>query len=102
MEIIRDGFTSWVKAEFETVLERHTADIRKVHAEFREASARDTSHFIKSITSTTKCPTVHLHRKRISIYTWNPGRRRGKEGAIEKQNCRKIAPHCLAGGGGIF
>ena len=36
---IRDGFTTWVEADFETVLERHIVDVRKARAEFREASA---------------------------------------------------------------
>ena len=40
VSLIRDTFTAWVEADFETVLERHTVDNRKVHAEFREASAR--------------------------------------------------------------
>ena len=46
VSFIRDGFTAWVSADFETILERHAVDIRKAHAEFREASARkhDTSY----------------------------------------------------------
>ena len=64
--------------------ERHTIDNRKVHAVFREASARNMLHLDKSITSTITCLTVHLCRKRLSIYNWNPGPRRGK-GAFEKQ-----------------
>ena len=45
VSFIRDGFTTWVKANFETFLERHVFDVRKSHAEFREASAgrHDTS-----------------------------------------------------------
>ena len=30
-----------------------------------------------------------LYKKRLSIYNWNPGPRRGREGAIEKQIARK-------------
>ena len=82
---IRDGFTPWVKAEFKTVLERRTVDLRKVHAEFREASPRrhvtsyQEYHFDNNV--------LHLSpvQKRLSIYNWNPGPRRGKEGAVEKQ-----------------
>ena len=82
---IRDGFTAWVKTEFATILERHTGDNRKVNAVFREASAR------KHVTS---CQEYHFNKdvpnrspvqKRLSIYNWKPGPRRGKEGAIEKQ-----------------
>ena len=36
---IRDGFTTRVKADFETVLERHVVDVRKARAKCREASA---------------------------------------------------------------
>ena len=33
------------------------------------------------------CPSNRsLAQKRLSIYNWNPGPRRGKEGAFEKQN----------------
>ena len=79
VSFIRDGFTAWV--DFETILERHAVDIRKAHAEFREASAR------RHVTSYQK---YHFDndvpaQRRLSIYNWNPGARRGKEGAIEKQ-----------------
>ena len=40
VSFIRDGFTAWLEAEFETILERHAVDFRKALAEFREASAR--------------------------------------------------------------
>ena len=46
VSFIQDGSTTWAKADFETILERHAVDIRKGLAEFREASARrhDTSY----------------------------------------------------------
>ena len=59
-------------------------DIQKAIAEFREASARrhDTSsqgyHF-------ENAPDRSLVQKRLSIYNWNPGTPRGKEGAFERQ-----------------
>ena len=62
VSFIRDGFTSWVKADFETILERHAVDIKKAHAEFREASARkhDTSyqeyHFDNNVPSCSPVP----------------------------------------------
>ena len=40
VSFIRDGFTTWAKADFETILERHAVDIRNTLAENREASAR--------------------------------------------------------------
>ena len=69
---IQDGFAVWVKANFETVLERHVVDVRKSHAEFREASTRkhDTSyqvyHFDNSL------PDRSSVKKRLDIYNWNP------------------------------
>ena len=51
VSITRDGFTTWVKADFNTILERHAVDFRKALAEFREASViRPT------------CLTVHLYK----------------------------------------
>ena len=63
VSFIRDGFTSWVKADFETLLERHAVDIRKALAEFREAPARNMIFLIKSIVSKATCLTAHLSRK---------------------------------------
>ena len=60
-------------------------DVQKAVAEFREASARrhDTSsqeyHFDNNVHNRS------LVQKRLSIYNWNPGHERGKEGAFEKQ-----------------
>ena len=96
VSIIRDGFTTWVKADFNTILERHAVDIRKALAEFREASARrhDTSsheyHFDSNV------PNRSSVQKRLSIYNWNLGPRRGREGAIEKTNRRQVACHHIA------
>ena len=85
VSFIRAGFTSWVKADFETLLERHAVDIRKALAEFREASARrhDTSH--EEYRFDNVVPNRSPVQKRLSIYNLNPGPRRGREGAIEKQ-----------------
>ena len=40
VSFIRDGFTTWVKADSNITLERHVVDVRKALAEYREASAR--------------------------------------------------------------
>ena len=59
-------------------------DVQKAVAEFREASARrhDTSsqeyHFDNNV------PNRSPVQKRLSIYNWNPGPRRGKEDKIER------------------
>ena len=89
VSLTRDGFTACLKADFETILERHAVDIRRALAEFREASARrhDTSyqeyHFDNNV------PNRSLVQKRLSTHNWNPGPRRGREGAIEKQIASK-------------
>ena len=42
-------------------------------------------HLLRSITSTTTCPIVHLYRKCSASTLGTQDPRRGKEGAIEKQ-----------------
>ena len=60
-------------------------DVQKAVADFREASGRrhDTSsqayRFDKNVINRTPV------QKRLSINNWNPGPRRGKEDAFEKQ-----------------
>ena len=80
-----DQFTTWVKTDPDVTLVRHMVDVRKAVAEFREASERrhDTS-------SQAYRFDRNLHhrspvQKLLSIYSWNPGPRRGKEDAFEKQ-----------------
>ena len=80
-----DQFTTWVKTDPHATLVRHMVDVQKAVAEFREASERrhdtcsQTYHFDKNV------PNRSLVQKRLSIYNWNPGFRRGKEDAFEKQ-----------------
>ena len=81
---IRDRFTTSVKADPNTTVERHVVDVRKALAEYREASVRrhDTSapeyYFDGSVPNRSSV-------QKLSIYNWNPGPRRGREGAVEKQ-----------------
>ena len=80
-----DHFTAWVKMSPHEVLVQHMVDVQKASADFREASegrpatssltSRANKHF------STRSPV----QKRLSIYKWNPGPRRGKEDAFEKQ-----------------
>ena len=64
-------------------LERHVVDVQKAVAEYREASVtmHDTSaqeyYFESSV------PNRSSAQKRLSVYNWNPGPRRGREGVIE-------------------
>ena len=74
-----------MKADFETVLERHAVDIRKAHAEFREAPARRHDTSSQEYHVDNSLPNRSSVQKRPSKNNWNPGNRRGKGGAIEKQ-----------------
>ena len=77
--------TTWVKAGPNVTLERHMVDVRKAVAEFREVSGRrhDTSsqeyHFDNNV------PNRSHVQEQLRICSWNPGPRRGNEGAFEKQ-----------------
>ena len=80
-----DQFTAWVKTDPHATLVRHMVDVQKATADFREASGRrhdtlsETNRFDKSFSN--RSPV----QKRLSIYYWNRGPRRGKEDAFEKQ-----------------
>ena len=45
----------------------------------------DPIHLLRLTASTKKMPNRSPVQKRLSIYNWNPGPRRGKEDAFEKQ-----------------
>ena len=78
------------------VLAQHVVDIQKATADYPEASKRpSTSSHMKS--TNERFATRSVVQRKLSIYNWNPGSRRGKEDAFEK-NCRKVAYHYLAGG----
>ena len=80
-----DQFTAWVKTDPHATLARHTVDVQKATANFREASERrhdtpsQTNRFSKN--TSNRSPV----QKRLGIYNWNPGLRSGKEDAFEKQ-----------------
>ena len=87
-EIVSSGtekFTAWVKTDAHATLVRQMADVQKATADFREASERrhdtlsQTNGFNKA--ASNRSPVQKL----LSIYNWNPGLRRGKEDAFEKQ-----------------
>ena len=81
----QDRCTTWVKADPDVTLERHMVDILKAVAEYREAAVRRQGSTTWEIFFDTNVPNRSSVQKRLSIYNWNPGPRRGKEGAIEKQ-----------------
>ena len=80
-----DQFIARVKMSPHDVLVQHMVDIHKATADFREASERkpDTSSRINSVSK--HFATWSVVQKRLSIYNWNPGPRRVKEDAFEKQ-----------------
>ena len=81
-----DQFTTWVKTDPDVTLVRHVVDVQKAIADFREASERRQTRYIFSgIPLRQEFPNRSLLQKRLSIYNWNPGPRRGKEDAFEKQ-----------------
>ena len=69
----------------EEMLAEHVVDIRRIAADFRDA-------FERIQTSSTRASGVNKFftsqsplQRRLSVYNWNPGPRRGTEDAIEKQ-----------------
>ena len=58
------------------ILTEHVVDIHRIKADFRDA-------FERMQASSSQASGVK--QKRLSIYNWNPGPRRIREGAIEKQ-----------------
>ena len=67
----------------EEILAEHVVDIRRIVADFRDAYER-------SQTSSTRASGVNKFftsqsplQRRLSVYNWNPGPRRGTEDAIE-------------------
>ena len=81
-----DQFAAWVKMSENEILAQHMVDIQKATADFREASERKptTSSHATSVQK-THFGTRLIAQKRLSIYNWNPGLRRGQEDAFEKQ-----------------
>ena len=80
-----DQFTAWVKIDPHDTLVHHMVDVLKATADFRVGSERrhdassQTKRFSKKLFN--RSPV----EKPLSIYNWNPGPRRGKEDAFEKQ-----------------
>ena len=80
-----DHFTMWGKLSHQEILAEQVVDIHKVVADFRDAFER-----IQSSSSQTHGVNKYFSsqspaQRRLSIYNWNPGPRRGKEDAFEKQ-----------------
>ena len=80
-----DLYTTCRKTDPETILVRHMVDIKNAVAQFREASERRQDTAYQAHHGGKSLPNRLFMQKRLSIYNWNPGPRRGKEGAIEKR-----------------
>ena len=80
-----DQFTAWVKMSPHEVLVQHMVDIQRATADLRETSERRPATSTQTNRVNKHFSTVSLVQKRLSIYNWNPGPRRGKEDAFEKQ-----------------
>ena len=91
-----DLFTLWVKVSPHEVLAEHVVDIHKVLADFRDAFERKQSSSSQTYGVNKYFSSQSPVQRRLSIYKWNPGPRRGREDAFEK-NCGEVAYHYLAG-----
>ena len=80
-----DHFTAWVKVSPHEVLVQHMVDIQKATADFREASERRPATPSHTNSVNKHFATRSVVQKRLSIFHQNPGPRRGKENAFEKQ-----------------
>ena len=75
----------WGKTTPDAILTEHVVDIHRIEEDFRDvfkgiqASPSHASGVNRFFSSQL------LVQKRLSTYNWNPGPRRGKEDAIEKQ-----------------
>ena len=83
-EGVRDGFLTWVKADPETILRRHVVDARGLYPAFREEPARRHDPSFQECQFNDEVPNRLTEQTRLSVQNWNPGPRRGKEGAIER------------------
>ena len=86
---IQDGYTAWVMTDPEFILERHFVSksgamtIYRDSHDRRHSSPNPVYRFINDV------PNRLLEQTRLSILNWNPGTRRGKEGAIENHIAEK-------------
>ena len=67
------------------VLVQRMVDIQRATADFREASERRPATSSQTNRVNKHFASRSLVQKRLSIYNWDPGPRRGKEDPFEKQ-----------------
>ena len=80
---IKDGYTAWVMTDPELILERHLVSKSGAMTIYRDSHDRRHSSPNPEYRFINDVPNRLLEQTRLSILNWNPGTRRGKEGAIE-------------------
>ena len=80
-----DHFTMWGKMSLHEILAEHVVDIHNVVADFLDAFERRQSSSSQTYGVNKYFSSQSPVQKRLSIYHWNPGPRRGKEDAFENQ-----------------
>ena len=80
-----DQFTTWGKMSPQEILVGHVVDIYKVVANFSDAYERVQSSLSQAYGVNKYFSSQSLVQKRLSIYNWKPGPRRGGKDAVEKQ-----------------
>ena len=71
------------------VLAQHMVDILRGTADFCEASERRPATSSQTHSANKYFSSQSHVQRKLSIYNWNPGPRRGREDAFEKQIARK-------------
>ena len=66
-------------------LTEHVVDIHRIQADFRDAFERIQASSSQASGVNKFLSSQSPMQKRLSVYKWNPGPRRGREDAIEKQ-----------------
>ena len=87
----------WGKMSPHEILAEHVVDIHNVVADFRDAFERIQASSSQASSVNKFFSSQSPMQKRLSVHNWNPGPRRGMEGAIEKQIAVKWH-HCTARG----
>ena len=80
-----DQFTTWVKTDPDATLMRHVVDVQRATADCREASEKRHDTSSQAYRFNKNVPHRSPVQKRLSSNSWNPGPRRGKDNAFEKQ-----------------
>ena len=83
----QDRFTTWVKADPKLPNSDMWLTFKRPSQNIARQPCEGKNHPLENISSIRANPLIRS--KRRSIYNWNPGPRRGKEGTIEKQTAGK-------------